>query len=98
MNTAQIKELITRRRKQILVHSVIYYRMDSNIISDDKWNEWARELCRLQNQYPDIAEECIFADEFKDFDPASGFDLPLENTWANNKALQLIAYEAMMTK
>ena len=60
----QIKELITRRRRQVWVHSIIYYRLDRNVISDAKWSQWALELEELQKQYPDLAAECPYADVF----------------------------------
>lgn len=88
-----ISELINRRRRQLLVHSVIYYKLDENIISDSTWSKWAMELVDLQKQYPDIAANCVFADAFEGFDGSSGFDLPLDDPWANNKARQLLIWE-----
>lgn len=87
-----VAERITQRRKQILVHSVLYYRMGESIVPDHKWNEWARELASLQEQYPDISESCPLADVFRDFDPATGFDLPLDNRKAVEEALWLLDY------
>ena len=46
----RIAELITRRRRQILVHSVIYYEMNDNLIPDSQWVSWANELYELQKQ------------------------------------------------
>ena len=46
----KIAELIQRRRLQLLIHSCLYYNMDTNIVSDKKWDEWARELVKLQKQ------------------------------------------------
>ena len=34
-----IKERIEYLRKKLLVHSIIYYRLDENLISDEKWAE-----------------------------------------------------------
>ena len=85
-----IAKLITRRRRQILVHSVIYYRLNDNIISDQQWSEWALELENLQTQYPDIASECPLADAFKAFDHSTGKNLPLDDPWALNKAQYLL--------
>ena len=85
-----IAKLITRRRRQILVHSVIYYRLNDNIISDQQWSEWASELENLQTQYPDIASECPLADAFKDFDHSTGENLPLDDQWALSKAQYLL--------
>lgn len=61
MEEARIAELITRLRRQILVHSVIYYRLNTNVISDAQWSEWAVELENLQKQYPEIAALCRLA-------------------------------------
>lgn len=93
MTDAEISELITRRRKQILVHSTIYYRLDDNLISDHKWQEWSQELCELQLKYPKIAEKCFLHEDFKDFDGSTGFDLPLTEPWVVRKAQQLLDFK-----
>lgn len=87
----KIAELINRRRRQILVHSIIYYRLNDNIIPDSQWTQWAVELEELQNKYPDIAAEGYHAEKFKDFDHSSGFNLPLDDPYAVIKAQQLLA-------
>lgn len=92
MTNDQIAELINRRRRQILVHSVIYYRMNDNLITDAQWAQWAVELEDLQSRYPDIAEKCPYAEEFKGFDHSTGYNLPLDDSWAVNKARQLLAW------
>lgn len=92
MTNDQIAELITRRRRQVLVHSVIYYRMNDNLISDSQWSAWALELENLQRDYPNIAKTCVYADEFKNFDHSSGYNLPLGDPWAVNKARQLLRW------
>ena len=88
-----IAELINRRRRQILVHSIIYYEFNDNIISDYTWSKWAEELVELQNKYPGTAKSCVFAKEFEDFDGSTGFNLPLDNPWGVNKACQLLKLE-----
>lgn len=85
-----IMDLINKRRRQILVHSIIYYQYNDNLISDAKWSEWAKELYDLQIQYPDIADICVMAKEFKNFDPSTGFDLPLDDPWGNKIARRLM--------
>lgn len=92
MTNDQISELINRRRRQILVHSVIYYRMNDNLITDAQWAQWAVELGDLQSRYPDIAAKCPYAEEFKGFDHSTGYNLPLDDSWAVNKARQLLAW------
>ena len=60
----KIAEKIQQRRLQMLVHSCIYYEMDQNIITDKKWDEWARELVRLQHDYPDISKQVMWHEVF----------------------------------
>lgn len=87
-----IKERIEYLRKKLLVHSIIYYRLDENLISDEKWAEWALELERLTKEYPQIAQNAFLAKEFKDFDHSTGYNLPLETPWAVQKAMELVEY------
>ena len=91
MNRKDVAELLNRRRRQILVHSIIYYKMDDNLISDSTWSAWATELEELQKKYPDIAAKVHYAEEFKDFDPSNSMNLPLDDPWAVNKARRLLA-------
>lgn len=90
MTPQEIEELINRRRRQVLIHSIIYYKMDDNLITDAQWSKWAVELADLQNRYPDIAANCWRADDFEGFEGSSGFDLPLDDPWATNKARYLL--------
>lgn len=91
ISNEEISELINRRRRQILVHSIIYYNMDDNLISDSQWSMWAKELASLQERYPAIAENCVYADAYEGFDGSSGFDLPLDDPWAMHKAKYLLS-------
>lgn len=67
-----IREKIRQRRRQMLVHSYIYYELNDNIIPDSKWAEWAKELVQLQQDYPKESEEEEFYDMFRDWDGSSG--------------------------
>lgn len=90
-NELQIAQKIRQRRLQMLVHSVIYYNLDQNIISDNTWSKWATELAELQNKYPEISSKVEdYRDDFKDWDGSSGAFLPLDDEWANSKARQLL--------
>ncbi len=70
-----ISGLIKRRRRQLLVHSYIYYELNQNIISDDQWSKWALELEKLQAEHPELASKVEFADIFKNFDHSTGQNL-----------------------
>ena len=67
-----IKEKIRQRRRQMLVHSYIYYELNQNIVSDHKWAEWAKELQELQQKYPKESAEVEDYEQFKDWDGSSG--------------------------
>ena len=93
MTKYEIAELILRRRRQILVHSIIYYELNDSIISDAKWSEWALELEHLQAQYPSISEEVEYADAFRDFDHSTGCNLPLDDPYCTQIAFLLLDYK-----
>ena len=63
----------------MVVHSAIYYVLNDNIITDDEWTTRAKELVRLQNEYPDVASQVVYTEEFKDFDGSTGFNLPKDD-------------------
>lgn len=64
--------------------------MNENIVDDTTWSRWAVELEELQNNYPKIAEQVPLHKEFENFDHSTGSDLPLDNSWAINKANYLL--------
>lgn len=76
MNGDDAKELIKRRRRQILVHSCIYYKFDNNVISDFTYDEWSKELAELQRDYPEESEEVEYVEYFENLDGSTGFHLP----------------------
>lgn len=92
MTNEETISLINQRRRQVLVHSVIYYRLGKSIIEDRKWDEWAKELDKLQKTYPELLPSCWRNDIFSNFDPCSGYYLPLDDKWANAKARWLLKY------
>jgi hypothetical protein len=85
-----IAELIHRRRLQMLIHSKLYYDMDTNLITDKQFDEWGRELVKLQRDYPNIAKRICYAETFKDWDASTGAFLPLQDPWVTRKAQQLL--------
>ena len=47
----EVAALIQRRRYQILVHSLIYYELDMNLVSDAQWAEWGVELLQSKTSF-----------------------------------------------
>lgn len=76
MSDQEIKDLIKRRRGQMIVHSYLYYAMDNSIISDDTWQAWADELTELQTKHPKLCKLDYYDKNFKDWDGSTGMHLP----------------------
>ncbi|QOP65173.1 DNA ligase [Arthrobacter phage Phives] len=93
-----VASLIERRRRQILVHSILYYRLDSSLIPDATYDAWAQELIRLQAEHPEISESVDYhLDAFRNFTSSTGFDLPLTDERANRVARDLLLYSERTT-
>lgn len=79
-NIDDIKSEMLRRRKQILVHSCLYYQFNTNLIEDWQYDKIARRLAELQIAHPEISNNLGYHDkEFKGFGEDhcySGFNLP----------------------
>lgn len=52
-----------------MVHSFIYYELNTNIWSDDYWDEVAKELLTLEQK------GSAYEELFKDFDGSTGMQL-----------------------
>lgn len=86
-----IEDLIKRRRGQMLVHSYLYYVMDSPIISDETWQQWADELTMIQNKFPNGCKIGYYDEEFADWDGSTGMHLPT-TTQIRTKAERVLKY------
>lgn len=71
----EITEFIHRRRRQLIVHSIIYYRMNDNVVSDHTWQRWANELRDIQNQFPEYCNIGFYDELFVDWTGATGYNL-----------------------
>ena len=89
----EVAALIQRRRYQILVHSLIYYELDMNLVSDAQWAEWGVGLVNLQKEHPKEVESVIFFEQFKDFDASTGYNLPFRDEQIVNIAYRLLSHQ-----
>jgi hypothetical protein len=80
-----VAERIKQRRCQMLVHSYLYYGLDTPIVSDGQWQSWADDLVELQKTNLHIG---FYDSEFKDWDGSTGCHLPHDN-WTKNKSKYL---------
>lgn len=86
----RIAELIQQRRYQMLIHSCIYYELDRNLISDKQWDAWAKELVKLQTEYPEISKQVRWYEYFNDWDGTTGAFLPIRDSWVVLRAQQAL--------
>jgi hypothetical protein len=79
-----IREFIHRYRRKLIVHSIIYYELNDNLVNDDTWSRWARELKVVQEFHPELSRTLGFFDEeFEGWEGVTGFALarlPLHET------------------
>lgn len=76
MNTLTNQDYIDFLQRGVIVHSYLYYELDSSIISDKEFDKKTKELVILKNTYPDLWKTSeyyyIFGDEYTG---ATGFHL-----------------------
>ena len=76
MKTLSDQEYIDFLQRGIIVHSYLYYELDSSVISDQEFDKKSKELVILKNTYPDLWKTSeyyyIFGDEYAG---ATGFHL-----------------------
>lgn len=89
---------INQLEQQILVHSIIYYRLGSSIWDDEQWNKKAKELQGLVEQYPEQFKQSILYEDFKGFSWVSGYDLPLYHPHYEAVAVWLLDYHKHFKK
>lgn len=82
-----VPEKIKQRRSQMLIHSYLYYHMDTSIVSDHQWQDWANELAYLQSV--NTRPIGFYDKEFIGWDGSSGYHLPKDD-WIHSKAVLLL--------
>lgn len=88
----EIVSRIRQRRRQLMVHSYLYYRMNINIVSDHDYDAWALELIDLQTRYPEESEATEMYEDFKGFQMGDSYGLPIHEPWVRSVAEHILAY------
>lgn len=82
-----IETRIKQLRLMLVLHSYIYYQLDTSLITDAKWQEIANELVQLQQGgCPQIG---TYDEAFEDWDGTTGHHLPCD-AWVKFKAQYLV--------
>lgn len=74
--------------RYLIIHSIIYYDLDSNVISDQLYNKKSKELEKLVQTHRNSLEECYYKDCLIDFTSATGFDLKYKLTQEHREYLE----------
>ena len=65
--------LLSTYQRHILVHSHIYYNLNSSVISDKDFDKLCVQVLKLMKDNPNNTSE--YSDAFEGFDSTTGFDL-----------------------
>lgn len=87
---SKVLTLMNQRERQILVHSNLYYRQNTNIVSDFQYDRWSHELYDLITKYPKEFRKSAWFQAFRDFDGNTGMGLPYTHPWVEGTALHLL--------
>lgn len=73
-NKKNIIEFVSHLQREVIVHSIIYYNLNKNVISDYKYDILAKKLVFFQKKCEDI-EKTKYYYATKGFDGNTGCDL-----------------------
>ena len=68
-------EKISLLQRWIIVHSIIYYELNRNVVSDKMFDENCLQLVDMKVNYPMSYKKSEYYYCMKDFDGTTGFDL-----------------------
>lgn len=91
--TEILLELMNRRQRQLLVHSFLYYQLNTNIIGDHSFDRWSKELASLLEDNPELAKQTVYYSGFTEFDGSSGYNLPYAMPEIQQVGYRLLNYE-----
>ena len=87
------QERIDFLQRYIIVHSYIYYELDSNVISDREYDTKSKELVKYKNDYPDLWKSSEYYKQFgEDYDGSTGFTLYHELSDRQKTIIRSIAH------
>jgi hypothetical protein len=92
------KQKISYLQRRIIVHSVLYYELDSSIITDARFDDLCKQLVNLQK----LSKESEFKRStyyyaMYDFDGSTGFNLYSRLKDNDRRYLMIIAHQLLYT-
>ena len=77
--------------RYVIVHSIIYYKMDDSVISDKKFDKKAAVLVKLIKKYPEDVKNSEYYRAIYDFYGSTGFHLYSRLNTSQRRYLKQIA-------
>lgn len=87
---------ISSLRRQVIVHSILYYEMDSPVISDERFDTLGRKLVEMCNKHQEAAAHADYFYCMHDFDGNTGFDICSRLEEHDRRYLTHIAEQVLM--
>ena len=81
--------LIKQRRLQMLLHSCLYYELNTELISDAQFDAWALELAELLSKHSNVYSD-RFDEYFENWTGDTGMHLQLRDPWVYSRASMLL--------
>ena len=95
LNKLSTVDQISFLERYIILHSIIYYHLNSNVISDKKYDEYAKYLEKLIKLNNKEFKESQYYYAFTDYSSATGFDLYDKLNGYDKKYLMHLATKVM---
>jgi len=81
--------VLNRLRRNVIVHSIIYYRFGKNLISDSEYDKLCSELDKMQSENVELCKEAVYSDIFEDYNPSTGMNF-INHEWGIRAAERLL--------
>jgi len=84
---------IERLQRQLILHSVIYYRLNESIWSDTQYDTASQKLVSIKGTQE--FKDSKFYDLFKDFDGSTGYHIALDTPYWISLATRILSYHEL---
>ena len=86
-----IHEQIDYLARQVIIASIQYYDLNTNVIEDREYDILAKKLQLMIEKYPNETQNSYYSAVLKDYTAATGFDLPSKLTKEDREYLTKLA-------
>jgi NAD-dependent DNA ligase len=81
--------VLNRLRRNVIVHSVIYYRFNRNLIGDGDYDQLCVTLDEMQKANPELCKAAVFPEDFENYDRSTGMNF-MDHDWGIRAAEKLL--------